>query len=225
MLPALKEGFAVKNIRIWYEKTGISKYISHLDMVRLMERAIKRAKLPFWYTEGFNPHIFLTINMPISLGYTSLKECMDVKVLDDDYDFNAIIEKLNSGMPQGINVYAVTLPKMKPGEMAFSSYEVELDYQDDVIDKMKDFLSKKEIIVRKKTKKSFKDIDIKPYFEKMEIEKNGEYVKIKLTLPSSNQGSINPNLFFKALMEEYEFKIYPSVKRVNCFNAEMTEFA
>lgn len=81
----------MKTIRIWFKKQRTAKYISHLDMVRLMERAIHKAKLPFWYTEGFNPHVFLTINMPISLGYTGLRESMDVKLLEDDLPFSEII--------------------------------------------------------------------------------------------------------------------------------------
>lgn len=59
-------------VRIFYKKLDVAKYISHLDMQRCMQRAVKRAKLPVWYTEGFNPHPYITFALPISLGIESI---------------------------------------------------------------------------------------------------------------------------------------------------------
>ena len=55
-------------IRIFFEKVGVARYISHLDLMRNFERAMRRADIPFWYTEGFNPRPFLTFALPLSLG-------------------------------------------------------------------------------------------------------------------------------------------------------------
>ena len=46
-------------VRIWFRKTGRVKYVSHLDIMRCMTRAVRRAQIPLWYTEGFNPHPYL----------------------------------------------------------------------------------------------------------------------------------------------------------------------
>ena len=61
-------------VRIWFKKMGMSRYVSHLDLMRAMTRAIRRANLPLWYTEGFNPHPYMTFALPLSLGMESLCE-------------------------------------------------------------------------------------------------------------------------------------------------------
>ena len=73
----------MRNVRVWFKKEGTAKYISHLDLNRNMLRIIHMAKLPIWYTEGFNPHPFITFALPLSLGFSGLRESMDFKLLDD----------------------------------------------------------------------------------------------------------------------------------------------
>ncbi len=214
----------MKNLRIWFKKQGSAKFISHLDMCRLMERAIHKAKLPFWYTEGFNPHVFLTINMPISLGYIGLKESMDVKLLDDDMEFSEIIEKMNSGLPLDVRVFEIRESIKKPGDISYSSYEICIESRDKLLETAKELMRSQSIIVTKKTKKGFKDIDIKPDFMDMEITQDGELTTFKTVLKSSNQGSINPRLFFEVLEEKLGEKLYPKISRTNCFDAQMKEF-
>lgn len=193
-------------------------------MCRLMQRAIHKAKLPFWYTEGFNPHVFLTINMPISLGYTGLRESLDVKILDDDMPFSEVISKLNSGLPEDIQVFEITEMILKPGAIAFSQYEITLDKTDALVDATKKLISQPSIIVSKKTKKGFKDIDIKADFENMDMSENENQIVFKAILKSSNQGSINPRLFFDVLSEQYGEKLYPQIARINCFDENMKVF-
>ncbi len=214
----------MKNIRIWFKKTGTAKYISHLDLCRCMERAIHRVKLPFWYTEGFNPHIFLTINMPISLGYTGEKECMDVKLLDDDFSYDEIIEKLNAGLPIDVKVYEITEVVMKPKEVAYAEYNVHIENKDGLAEVATELQNLPEIIVEKRTKKGMKNTDIKPFFDKMTHEVHGDELVFNMTLPSSNSGSINPRLFFDLLEKNYGEKLYPQTSRLNCFNTKMEEF-
>ena len=104
----------MKSVRIWYRKEGAAKYMSHLDLVRVMGRVFHRAGIPLWYTEGFNPHPFMTFALPLSLGTVGLRETMDIK-LEDEISREAILEKMNPCMPDGITVFDVTAPVMKPG--------------------------------------------------------------------------------------------------------------
>lgn len=214
----------MKSIRIWFKKINTAKYISHLDLCRCMERAIHKAKLPFWYTEGYNPHVFLTITMPISLGYTGKRESMDVKLLNDDFPKEKIIEGLNAGLPQDIVVFDVTDVIMKPGELAFSLYEIQLDLFDGLQAAAEKLLALPEILVVKKTKKGVRQVDIKPDFSSMVIKKEGESLIFNVTLPSSNLGSINPRLFFDRLSEEIGEKLYPQTIRIDCYNQSMEQF-
>ena len=91
---ALKEGFALKSTRIWFHKFGTAKYISHLDLNRCVARAFHKAKLPMWYTEGFNPHAFVTFALPLSLGVEGKHESMDIRLLED-MPKEEIIHRLN----------------------------------------------------------------------------------------------------------------------------------
>lgn len=223
----IREVFAVINIRIWFEKKETAKYISHLDLCRCMERAIHKAKLPFWYTEGYNPHVFLTISMPLSLGYSGLRESMDVKLLNEDFPFAEIIEAMNNGLPMDIRIVDITLPKMKPGELGFSAYNIYLENQPALMDSVDSLLAAESIIVKKKTKSGIKDIDIKADFASMEYSLTTEdQICFSVTLKSSSQeGSINPRLFFEALEERIGRRLYPQTIRINCYNGQMEEFA
>ena len=101
----------MKSVRVWYKKDGAARYISHLDVNRVMTRALQHSKLPIWHTEGFNPHPFITFALPLSLGFRGVKESMDMRLLEEVPE-RELISKLNQGLPQGIEVYKVTEPVM-----------------------------------------------------------------------------------------------------------------
>ena len=73
----------MRNIRIFFSKRDRAKYISHLDMTRLFQRAVRRTGITMWYTEGFHPHLYMTFALPLSLGQESLREMMNFKVEPD----------------------------------------------------------------------------------------------------------------------------------------------
>lgn len=93
----------MKNVRIWFEKKDSARYISHLDMTRCVSRALKLSGLPVWYTEGFNPRIYMTYAMPLSLGMQGERECMDIRLLEE-VPFAAIEERLDARLPKDIHV-------------------------------------------------------------------------------------------------------------------------
>ena len=84
------------NVRVFYTKTGRARFISHLDMMRFMTRALKRSGLPVWYTEGFNRHIYTTFALPLSLGFESMCEFMDFRLLPDEFDMEEVATRLNA---------------------------------------------------------------------------------------------------------------------------------
>lgn len=104
----------MKNVRIRFEKTGRAKYISHLDLNRTMTRALRRAELPIWYTEGFNRHPYITFAAPLSLGYEGLRESMDFR-LEEEVADGEVVDRLNGVMPEGLRVVSCAEAVMKPG--------------------------------------------------------------------------------------------------------------
>ena len=89
------------NVRIQFEKKGGAAYISHLDLMKTLQRALLRAQLPVKYTEGFNPHIYLSILVPLSTGYQSEYDLCDFGLLLDSCP-DDLAERLNRALPQGL---------------------------------------------------------------------------------------------------------------------------
>lgn len=95
------------------------KYISHLDVMRCMSRAVRRARLPLWYTEGFNPHPYMMFALPLSLGFSSQCESMDIRIEGEMTDAD-IAGRMRDVMPEGLRLLSVREPVMQPSEIAFA---------------------------------------------------------------------------------------------------------
>ncbi|MEG0754612.1 MAG: TIGR03936 family radical SAM-associated protein, partial [Angelakisella sp.] len=113
-------------IRLFFEKRDRAKYISHLDITRCFSRAISRTDLPVWYTEGFNPRIYMTFPLPIPLGFESSCESLDIRLVEDDYPLEQVTEKLNRVLPQGVRILETVLPQQKPEAMALADYIISI---------------------------------------------------------------------------------------------------
>lgn len=191
------------DVRMFYEKTGMAKFISHLDTVRCITRAVKRANVPIWYTEGFNPHAFLTFAMPLSLGFESYCETVDFR-LTEDVDLNELAERLNSALPVDITVKKIALPVMSPNDICWAEYEIIFNNPDALLlSNAHSILSADEILVEKKgkqgRKKVAKEVNIKEHIRTYEIsEKDGKLI-IKTVLASGTSTNINPMLLISAL--------------------------
>ena len=86
-----------KKLRLRFEKTGRAIYISHLDLMRTMQRVFARAGLELKYSEGFNPHPQISIALPLSVGTGSLCEIMDFR-LTSDTELETLPERMNAMM-------------------------------------------------------------------------------------------------------------------------------
>lgn len=90
-------------LRLVYSQTGRARWISHLDAMRTLQRAMNRAQIPIKYSEGFNPHALISIVMPLSVGTESLCQMADIRVRED-VDIAALPQRLTAVMPEGIVV-------------------------------------------------------------------------------------------------------------------------
>jgi len=93
----------MNKLRILFSKEGKAIYISHLDLMHTMQRAISRAGFSLRYSEGYNPHPQISIALPLSVGMSSICEIMDLK-LNEEVAAVCFMEKLNSVLPEGIKV-------------------------------------------------------------------------------------------------------------------------
>lgn len=189
----------LQNVRIWFQKKGTAKYISHLDLTHCMGRALKLSGLPVWYTQGFNPRIYMTFAMPLSLGVSGERECMDIR-LTGEAPLEGIPGRLNARLPQGLRVLGASEPRHKLEEIAWADYEVQLDAADGkLLQSLTELLSQGRVVVTKHGKKGDKAVDIKPHFAHISIEARPGQLALSMRLPCSVSGSVNPGLLLEAL--------------------------
>ncbi|MBK5241582.1 TIGR03936 family radical SAM-associated protein [Clostridium sp.] len=156
---------------IKYTKEGEIKFISHLDLMRTLQKIVKRADLPVEYSKGFNPHMAVSIAQPLSVGSYSSGEYMDV-VLNNELEEKYILDKMNKNTPCGIKILDVVkvIPvegkKKPPQAMAIidaAKYTIKLKCTDEeqVKETLKDICKTDKWNIVKKTKTAEKMVDIK----------------------------------------------------------------
>jgi radical SAM-linked protein len=202
-------------MRVFFRKTGRAKYISHLDLQRTMQRALKRATLPVWETEGFNPHIYLTFALPLSLGIEGVCESFDIK-MTGEISTDEIRAHLNAALTEDLKIICVAEPVYRHTEIQKAEYEILLNETD----KFTEFLNQNEIIIKKKTKKGEIQTDIKPLIELRAVE--GE--KITLLLPAGTGLNVNPIQVISAFGAFRGAELQADVTRTAVFCADGKAF-
>lgn len=220
----------MRSIRIFFEKKNMAKYISHLDLMRCFSRAVKRARLNIWYTEGFNPHAFMTFSLPLSLGTESFCESVDIRMLDET-PLDEIKDRLNETLPSDIRITKVAEPVHKADEIAFAEFEIRLntDNPEKVKASVEEKISADEIIVEKKAKqgrkKVLKPVDIKGNIHTYELETGEKYVLLKIIISAGTKTNINPSLLIDAVTAEVKDDIESvDIKKNKMLLEDLTQF-
>ena len=209
-----------QKIRLFFTKLDRAKYISHLDMNRCMSRALKRSGLPVWYTGGFNPHMYLTFPLPLSLGCESTYECVDLK-LTHKVELDTVAQKVNACLPPDIQIFHAGPQQMDQKEIAWADYEMLLTGAENLMEQLQGYFGQQEIRVIKKTKKGEKEIDIRPCFSVLSLEQKEEGVWAKMRFATGIELNINPTL----LLDNAPFRLeVESLKRVMVYNRELQPF-
>lgn len=183
------------NTRVFFSKVGRAKYISHLDLYGVFQRAVRIAELPAWYTEGLSPRLYLQFMLPLSLGQEGMREAVDMRLLRD-IPFEETKERLSKALPLDISVIEVSAPVMKNTDIAFAEYEITGKFDSN---KLCEFCGRPSIITEKKTKKGVSEIDLKPYITLL----GSDDGILRIKLPAGNDFNINPALLLRAYEKEY----------------------
>ena len=220
----------MREIRIRFSKTGQAKYISHLDINRAFSRAFARAKLSLYYTEGFNPHPYMSFSLPLSLGVESLCENVDIRITDGMTD-GEIKERLNAVLPEGIRVVDVYENFLDSKEIAYSDYVYKLEFRDNeaALEKLKKVLEADEILALKKGKKGkrriLKETDIKQFIVSYNISIRDNMIVLNTRLLAGQEKNLNPSLLFDTLIRliDTDFE-YKEIARINLLTADFKEY-
>ncbi len=180
-----------------FTKLGAAAYMSHLDLVRALQRALRRVKAPVAYSQGFNPHMHVSFATALSLGVQSRCELFEAKLLAP-VSPDALKDALNKTLPEGISIVSCVLWENDGPALTsfvkFASYEATLT-QPDAAQKIDTLLASDELIVQKKSKKGMKDTNIRPMVREMSLAGDA----LHLVLTHAETGALKPELLFDAM--------------------------
>lgn len=182
--------------RLLFEKTGNAVWISHLDLMRLFQRAFKRAGLPLTHTHGYNPRPSVSIALPLSVGVESCCELLDFD-LDGDNTFTCeeIKERLNNALVEGVRVLQVYESGRKIRELELLRCQVQLEYDAGVpngcVDAIAELFRRESLVVPKKSKKGPTEQDIIPMIKEITAAADGNTVVLDAVICCQNP-SLSP---------------------------------
>ena len=207
--------------RALFEKTGNARYISHLDLMRVFQRAFKRAGLPLTHTQGFNPRPSVSIALPLSLGVESQCELLDFE-LERPYACAEIREKLNAALIDGVYIREVYEQGQKLKNLALLQSRLVLEYDGQISDTAEDVIqslfSRPELIVEKKGKNGTTQQDIISMLRRLAVKKLSDREMEITALHSCQNPSLNP-MQLSAAITKYLPGLSPDY--VRCFREEI----
>ncbi|MBE6923774.1 MAG: DUF2344 domain-containing protein [Ruminococcaceae bacterium] len=181
--------------RALFEKTGNAVWISHLDLMRLFQRAFKRAGLPLTHTQGFNPRPSVSIALPLSVGVESRCELLDFDLDGMDVSCDEICRRLNGALVEGVRVLSVYDNGSKIKNLALLRSVVTLEYDKGVPEgareQISDLLRRPALTVEKKGKNGITEQDIIPMLRGWAIRAEAHTIELELLACCQNP-TLNP---------------------------------
>ena len=215
-------------LRLRFEKTGRAVYISHLDLMRTMQRAFQRAGYSLKYSEGFNPHPQLSILLPLGVGCASVCELMDFR-LREETGLAALPGRLGAALPEGIRALEVYPAVRKAKELKWLLIDGLLEYDgrdaEELCTPLRAFFTRESLVIRKKTKRGEGEADIAPAIREIVFETAEGGVGVRAIL-SAQEPTTSPDHLLLALRQLAPdlSPDFASFTRRETYDADMTVF-
>lgn len=216
--------------RALFEKTGNAVWISHLDLMRLFQRAFKRAGLLLTHTQGFNPRPSVSIALPLSVGIESRCELLDFDLEGEKVPNEEILRRLNANLVSGVRILSVYDDCTKIKNLAFLDCVLSLEYDAGIPEtaeaELTDFFSRQEIIVEKRTKNGPKPENIIPLIRSIRVEKKDAHIMQLHAKVCCQNPALNP-MQIHAAIEGYLPHLKPdfvTCSRIEIYDTNETVF-
>ncbi len=200
---------------IKFSKKGYMKYISHLDLLRLFKRALKKGNIALVHSQGFNPHPKITFAQPLSLGYTSTCELVEIET-KENLNADILSDILQDMLHRDIKILMcekLDANKKSPVKnISQASYLISIEKTEGLtlagIDKV---LNQDKIITwkKQKKKKDLKEIDIKPLIKEIDTNEHDNKIIMTTKLYCGSVSNLNPDLIIRAIKEKLSLEIPP----------------
>lgn len=182
--------------RLLFEKTGNAIWISHLDLMRLFQRAFKRAGLPLTHTQGFNPRPSVSIALPLSVGVESVCELLDFDLYGDPVPMDEIQQRLNGALVDGVKVLRVYEDGSKIKHLALLECVLTLEYDNGIpentCEEIRKLFSREELILEKKGKNGVTQQDIIPMIRSLDVAQKDDHLVTIHSLICCQNPTLNP---------------------------------
>ena len=195
-----EEVFALK-ARIKFRKYGVMKFIGHLDVMRFFQKLMRRADIPIAFTGGFSPHMIMSFANPLGVGITSDGEYFDIE-LTENIDMREAVARMNQVTVEGIDIVdmvSISDDKKQTGMSIVAAADYLSGLKKGALpgnwkERVKEFLNQETICVVKTTKKSEKEVDIKPMIYELDVCEDKLYMK----LATGSVENLKPELVMQA---------------------------
>ena len=202
--------------RLLFEKKGNAVWISHLDLMRLFQRAFKRAGLPLTHTQGFNPRPSVSIALPLSVGTESVCELLDFELDGVQVPCDEILQKLNQCLVDGVRVLQVYENGRKLKELFFLQCAVTLEYDggapENAQDQIAELFGREEVLVTKKSKNGLQEQNIIPMIKQINADITDANTVMVSAIICCQNPSLNPMLI-AAAVERHLPELAPDFSR------------
>ncbi len=187
-------------IRIKFSKHGVLKFIGHMDVMRYLQKAIRRAGIDIAYSSGYSPHQIMSFASPLGVGYYSNGEYMDIEI-NSHRGQEDMLRRLNQSMAQGIHILnLVALPDTAGNAMAsVAAAGYTLEWKDrskipvNFKEMVESYFSRESILLEKQTKKGETTVDLKSFVYEWSCGEDSLY----LCVNASSKGNIKPSLIME----------------------------
>lgn len=203
--------------RLLFEKTGNAVWISHLDLMRVFQRAFKRGGLNLKHTQGFTPRALVSIALPLSVGVESVCEILDYELEGQSVAHDEIVRRLNATMPAGIRVRESFESSHKIKNLSHLRCSIIMEYDKGIPEgaeeAIRELFARDGLVVTKKGKNGPVEQDIIPMISGLRVEAvDGGTLKLTAKICAQNPG-LNPQRLVAAI-EAYLPEYRPDFARI-----------
>lgn len=215
--------------RALFEKTGNAVWISHLDLMRLFQRAFKRAGLPLTHTQGYNPRASVSIALPLSVGVESQCELLDFDLDQVEVPCDEIMNRLNQALVPGVRVLSVYEDGSKIKNLALLRSIVTLEYDNGVPEGagegIRELFARDSVMVGKRGKNGIVEQNVIPMLHSVSVTAEDHTIRVEVVACCQNP-TLNP-MQLVAAIERYRPEHKPDFakcRRIEVYDANETVF-
>ena len=217
--------------RLLFEKTGDGVFLSHLDLMRVFQRAFKRAGILIWHSQGFSPRAYVSIALPLSVGVESVCEILEFEVEDGSVDMAQLPARLNATLPAGVRVVQAYQSDVKMKHLSRLQAGITLEYDGGIPDgaqaAVAQLFAQPSIPMKKRAKRGGEtEVDIRPMLFSLELRAVSPQELQLTAVVAAQNPSLNPQLLVGAI-ETYLPQYAPSfarIRRAEVFDETMHPF-